>query len=88
MDGDCFEVNILGLSVASLTVEAKDYETVMAQLLFSPGQDKQCVNITILEDDILEGAEDFRTTLSTSVDRVTLDPEMATVNIADDDGME
>ncbi len=85
MDDDCFEVNILGLSVFSLTVEAKDYKSFMAQLLFAPGQVKQCVNITILEDDILEGPEDFQTTLSTSVDRVTLNPEMATVNI---DGME
>ncbi len=59
----------------------------MAQLLFSPGHDRQCVKVTILEDDILEGPEDFQTTLSTSVDRVTLDPQMATVNVADDDGM-
>ncbi len=71
-----------------MNVETKDYESVMAQLLFGPGQVKQCVNITILEDDILEGPEDFQTNLSTSVDRVTLDPEMATVNIEDDDGME
>ncbi len=85
MDDDCFEVNILGLPVAPLTVEAKDYEAVIAQLLFSPGQIKECVNITILDDNILEGPEDFQTTLSRSVDRVTLDPEMAAINI---DGME
>ncbi len=70
-----------------MTVEAKDYETVIAQQLFSPGQVRQCINIIILEDDILEGPEDFQTTLSTSVDRVTLDPELAIVNISDNDGM-
>ncbi len=47
-----------------------------------------CEGVTILEDDILDGPEDFQANLSTSVDRVTLDPEMATVNIEDDDGME
>ncbi len=58
----------------------------MVQLLFSTGQNKQCVNITILEDDILEGPEDFQTTLSTSMDRVILDPEVDKIAIADDDG--
>ncbi len=76
------------MSLPSLNVETKDYESVMAQLLFGPGQVKQCVNITLLEDDILDGPEDFQANLSTSVDRVTLDPEMARVNIEDADGME
>jgi hypothetical protein len=56
------------------------------QLVFRPGQERQCVNISIEDDGILEGPEDFNVMLSTSVDRVVLDPDMATVTIADNDG--
>ncbi len=69
-----------------MTAEAKDYEMVMAQLLFGPGQHKQCVYITILDDNILEKNETFQISLSTSVAGVTL-CHSANITIIDkDDG--
>ncbi len=70
----------------STTAAPEDYWETMVQLVFSPGQTKQCTNITIVDDGDLEGAEDFEATLSTTVDRVVLDPEMATITIGDNDG--
>ncbi len=58
----------------------------MSQLLFSPGQVKQCVDITILDDNILEKNETFQITLSTSVARVTLCPNANSTIIDKDDG--
>ena len=59
-------------------------------LLFRSGQEKQCVNITILDDQLHEGRENFSATLttkpSTVASRVTLDPHHAVVNIFDNDG--
>ena len=63
-----------------------DYESVLEELTFSAGLERQCVDVTIQDDDIAEGLEDFTAGLTTSVDRVTLDPDVATVNIADNDG--
>ena len=63
-----------------------DYVAATVQLVFRPGQERQCVNISIEDDDILERPEDFNVTLSTTVDRVTLDPDMATVTITDVSG--
>ena len=57
-------------------------------LLFRAGQEKQCVNITILDDELLEGPENFSIILTTEASRVTLDPDHAVVNITDDDGKE
>ena len=63
-----------------------DYESVLEELTFSAGLERQCVDVTIQDDDIAEGLEDFTAGLTTSVDRVILDPDVATVNIADNDG--
>ena len=63
-----------------------DYESVLVELTFSAGLERQCADVAIQDDDIAEGLEDFTAGLTTSVDRVTLDPDVATVNIADNDG--
>ena len=63
-----------------------DYNSSLEMLKFTAVRDKLCVNITILEDMRTEGLEDFTAGLNTSVDRVTLDPDEATVNIEDIDG--
>ena len=54
--------------------------------MFSAGQERRCVNVTILDDNLLEGPEDFEATLETLMPRVTLNPERSTINIGDDDG--
>ena len=45
-------------------------------------------NITVVNDDILEELEDFFVNLTrvTQVEIIDITPDMATVNIADDDG--
>ncbi len=58
----------------------------MSQLLFGPEQYKECVNITILDDNILEKNETFQIILSTSVARVTLCPDANSKIIDKDDG--
>ena len=55
-------------------------------LLFRAGQEKQCVNITILDDDVFEDQEVFNAALTTAASIVTLNPDHAVVNISDDDG--
>ena len=61
-------------------------------LLLKTEREKQCVNITILDDELLEAPEKFSATLtnmpSTVASRVTLDPNHAVVDISDNDGKE
>ncbi len=64
----------------------KDYQLTTVQLRFSPSQEYQCLNIAILDDTILESEEDFQATLNTVMERVILDPDTATITVADDDG--
>ena len=63
-----------------------DYDSVLEELTFSAGLERQCVDVPIQDDDVAEGLEDFTAGLTTSVDRVILDPDVATVNIEDNDG--
>ena len=58
------------------------------RLLFRSGQEKQCVNITILDDELLEAPEDFNVVLTAETSRVTLDLDYAVVDISDNDGKE
>ena len=71
-------------------VATLDYEEELVGLLFRSGQEKQCVNITILDDQLHDGLEDFSATLttkpSTMASRVTLDPHHAVVIVTDNDG--
>ena len=53
--------------------------------IFGPGVSRSCVNMTIVNDDILEGEEDFFLTLTTTDSDVLLIPNEAQVVIADDD---
>ena len=53
--------------------------------IFVPGVSRRCVNVTIANDDILEGVEDFFSTLTTTDRDVPLIPNEAQVVIADND---
>ena len=63
-----------------------DYEEQLVELLFRSGQEKHCVNITILDDRLLEDQEEFNVTLMVLESRVILNPDAAVVYIDDDDG--
>ena len=65
-----------------------DYEEELVGLLFRVGQEQQCVNITILDDDLLESPENFSIILATESARVVLNPDHAVVDISDNDGKE
>ena len=65
-----------------------DYEEELLGLLFRSGQEKQCANITILDDELPEELEVFNVTLTTEASRVILNPDHAVVDISDNDGKE
>ena len=52
---------------------------------FSPSQTQDCASITIVDDMVLEGAEQFTATLQGILSRITLAPKLATVTIGDND---
>lgn len=62
-----------------------DYESITTFLTFSPGDERQCVEVNATEDDDTEGTEQFNITI-TSTDDVNLDPDTAIINILDGNG--
>ena len=62
-----------------------DYVAVNKTLTFA-SLEKQCLNVSIVNDNELENEEEFSLTLTTMEDRVRLDPDSTTVRITDDDG--
>ena len=63
-----------------------DYFSVSQDLTFSQSSSRECVNVSIVNDDELENEEEFSLTLTTGEDRVNLDPDSSTILITDDDG--
>ncbi len=64
-------------------VPGSDYTSVTEFLKFSPYDTRQCVNIAIATDKLLEDDETFTVKLSKNSDGVTLGVSMATVTILD-----
>ncbi len=61
-----------------------DYANMDSNLTFTYGSTNnavRCVDITILEDDALEGDQTFTVTLTTSDPNVMLGTDMATITI-------
>ncbi len=54
-------------------------------MTFAPGQSEQTVNVTLINDDVLEITKSFTGTLSTSMDQVVVDVDSTTISITDDD---
>lgn len=68
-----------------------DYGSLSDQLTFSASVTRQCVNISIVDDDAYEDIfEDFEATLTLEEDdpAITINPERAVINIMDDDSKE
>ena len=73
-----------------LTESGMDYDGINVILLFAACQRRSCVNVTIIDDEMLENTESFNFTLERTTglsDRITLDPVDGVVEIIDDDGM-
>ena len=64
----------------------EDYLRATVVFVFSAGDDRQCVNISLIDDNNLEEVEEFFVNISTLVPRVTIDPDLTTVELQDDDG--
>ena len=65
-----------------------DYLEASGSLTFSESVEVQCVNITLTDDNVLEGVEEFEVVLdSGDEERINLSPETTFVLITDDDGM-
>ena len=62
-----------------------DYIDTAVDLSFSPSETEGCASITIVDDTVLEGAEQFTATLQGNFGRITLEPNLATVTIGDND---
>ena len=65
-----------------------DYTSVSQDLTFSQSSSRECVNVSIENDNELENEEEFSLTLTTGEDRVNLDPNTTIIRITDDDGEE
>ena len=66
------------------TVAPVDYEETITDFTFGPGIDRLCVDVPIVNDDILEGNEQFFGTLTTTDPDVLVNPDEATVTIIED----
>ena len=62
-----------------------DYTTFAEMLTFTPMDSRFCYNMTVINDQLFEGQEDFTVTLSTSAPSVSVQPETAIIIITDDD---
>ena len=62
-----------------------DYSPVNEDVVISPGQQSQCIDIAILDDDILESDETLSISLTADQLGVNIDVSEATVTITDND---
>ena len=63
-----------------------DYESTNQQFNFNPDTLQVCVDVATVEDMVFETPEQFLAFLAGELDRLTIAPDQATVNIEDDDG--
>ena len=64
-----------------------DYAVLGDNLRLEQGSPRQCRNISIVDDRVLESNEDFSVILTTVDLSVVLSPNITTVLIMDNDGM-
>ena len=68
-----------------------DYGELSTILSFPTCGTRQCVNVSIVDDDVLENVESFHVTLERTPGpngwRITLDPMDGVIEIRDDDGL-
>ena len=67
-------------------IAGTDYGGVVTTVTFEPGDTAQFVDISIVNDDVLEGVEMFTATLTTDDSNVDISSnDTATITITDDD---
>ena len=68
--------------------EPDDYSRVVTQITFSAGSgvgSQQCINVSIVNDNVVEMTEQFSLSLAAGQNSVIGFPDTATVEIIDDD---
>ena len=63
-----------------------DYQQLSVVLTFGEGLERNCTQIELVNDIVLERPESFVAVLSTLENVVTLEPDTAQILIRDDDG--
>ena len=67
--------------VLKLSVAQSDYVAVDIEVPFTPGSTRECFNVNLLSDDILEETEQLGRTLVQTEERMRFDPQTTIVNI-------
>ena len=77
----CYDFHIKFLLTA-----LDDYETVSTELSFDSVSDRSCIEVNLIDDNVLEGREELQVSLSSEEEFVDLNPATAVVSVADTDG--
>ena len=77
-------VPIPTINITKPSTDPADYTAVSVNLIFSAGSPRNCQNITIEDDDILEGTENLFASLTTSDPDVILAPDETEILILED----
>jgi hypothetical protein len=83
-EASSFTVNVDYATGDLLALAPDDYLAAADTLTFNPGEVTQQIQVTIIDDSLAEGDEDFAVTLSNTVNAVLVDGD-AVVTIADDE---
>ena len=78
------------LLIVYFTVTLMDHIGLSTILNFPACETKQCVDVTIVDDDVLENVESFDVTLERTLGldtRITLDPVDGAIEITDNEGL-
>ncbi|MGV3721552.1 MAG: Calx-beta domain-containing protein, partial [Actinomycetota bacterium] len=71
-------------SAAQSATTNTDYATTAGSFIFGPGETSKTIDIPIVADSLIEGAETFTVNLSNTVGGVIVNPGFTAVTIADD----
>ena len=67
--------------ILKLSVAQSDYVAVDIEVPFTPGSTRECFNVNLLSDDILEETEQLGLNLVQTEERMSFDPQTTVVNI-------
>ena len=79
-------ITIANIFIFSCTAPA-DYSDMDGAVIFPSGNVSQCITITVSDDDVLEGDEEFYVTVFTTDNDVIINNAVANISIADNDSM-
>ena len=73
--------------ILKLSIAQSDYVAVEIEVPFSPGSTRECFNVNLLPDNIVEETEQLRLSLVQTEERMSFDPQTTIVNIFDRGGL-